>query len=296
MASPRVVVVTRPSDYEALLARHGTHEQARFFLEQRGQEIFELVRQDAMKNAVLDGVSRALPSRIRRASITRADLSRFLFEPDDVVACVGQDGLVANVAKYLSGQLVIGFNADPTHNDGVLVRHAAERASDLVAAALRSQTKVEERTMVEAVTDDGVRLLALNEIFLGHRTHQSARYRLACRDGEERHSSSGIVVSSGTGATGWARSIAISRGTAPPLPTPSESSLVYFVREAFPSIATGTKLVSGAIDAGSPLSIVSEMNEGGTIFGDGIEDDAIDFRWGLAATLRPAVERLRLVV
>jgi hypothetical protein len=32
--------------------------------------------------------------------------------------------------------------------------------------------------MVQAELDDGQRLLALNEIFVGHRTHQSARYRL----------------------------------------------------------------------------------------------------------------------
>jgi NAD kinase len=299
MAAPRVVVVTRPSDYESLLARHGTHEQARFFLESRGQDIADARLGDTLQRSVLESVSRAIPSRLRRAQVTRSDLSRFLFEPDDVVACVGQDGLVANTAKYLSGQLVIGFNPDPSRNDGVLARHAAKRAAELVASALKGSVAVEERTMVEAITDDGVRLVALNEIFAGHRTHQSARYRLRCKEGEERHSSSGVVVSTGTGATGWARSIVQSRQRrqgAPPLPKPADPKLVFFVREAFPSVATGTSLVTGSVDAAEPLSIVSEMNEGGTLFGDGIEDDAVDFRWGLCATIRPAAERLHLVI
>jgi len=298
MAAPRVVVVTRPSDYEALLARHGTHEQARFFLERRGQDINDAKERDAWQRAVLDGVSRAIPSsRVRRSNVTRADLSRFLFEPDDVVVCVGQDGLVANVAKYLSTQHVIGINADPSHNDGVLVRHKAGAAKDLLGAALGGgRLRVEKRTMVEAITDDGVRLVALNEIYAGHRTHQSARYRLRHHDGEERQSSSGVVVSTGTGATGWARSIALGRSQPPSLPKPSDPSLVFFVREAFPSIATGTNLVGGAVDPSFPLTIVSEMNEGGTLFGDGIEDDAVDFRWGLCATIRPAKERLHLVL
>lgn len=298
--APRVVVVTRPSDYEALLARHGTREQARFFLETRGQDIRDAEERDAWQRAVLDGISKAIPQRVRRAHVTRADLSRFYFEPDDVVACVGQDGLVANVAKYLTGQLVIGVNADPTHNDGVLVRHDAKKARTLVGHSLepdRERTmKIEERTMVEAVTDDGLRLVALNEIFAGHRTHQSARYRISHSKSEERQSSSGVVVSTGTGATGWARSIALSRSQAPSLPKPSDHALVFFVREAFPSIATGTSLVTGAVDTNAPLSIVSEMNEGGTLFGDGIEDDALDFRWGLRATIRPARERLRLAL
>ncbi len=56
MAAPRVVVVTRPSDYQALLARHGTHEQARFFLETRGQNIDDAVKRDAEQRAALDAV------------------------------------------------------------------------------------------------------------------------------------------------------------------------------------------------------------------------------------------------
>ncbi len=45
--------------------------------------------------------------------MSRPELNRFLFEPEDVVIAVGQDGLVANVAKYLSGQMVVGVNPLP---------------------------------------------------------------------------------------------------------------------------------------------------------------------------------------
>lgn len=296
MATPRVVVVTRPSDYESLLARHGTHEQARFFLETRGQKIERAVERDAYQRAVLDGVSRVIPPRVRRSNVTRSDLSRFLFEPDDVVVCVGQDGLVANAAKYLSGQPVIGVNADPSQNDGVLVKHTAHHAKALIIAALAGEKlAIESRTMVEAVTDDGVRLLALNEVFIGHRTHQSARYRLRHGDSVEQQSSSGVIVTTGTGATGWARSITRDRVRAVLLPAPADSTLTFLVREAFPSVATGTSLTAGAVTRESPLVVTSEMNEGGTLFGDGIEDDAVDFRWGLSTTIRPAPQHLKLV-
>ena len=43
------------------------------------------------------------------------------------------------------------------------------------------------------------------------------------------------------------------------------------------------------------LEIVSEMNTGGTIFGDGVEDDRIEFCWGCRATLRPSATKLHLV-
>ena len=293
---PRVVVVTRATDYEALLARHGTREQARFFLETRGQEIADVERRHRRFEEVLGEVSRAVPMKWRRSRITRPDLNRFVFEPEDIVTCVGQDGLVANAAKYLSGQLVVGINPDPERNDGVLVPHRASDAAALLAAAAEGRVVVEERTMVEARVDDGQRLLAANEIYLGHRTHQSARYRVRWRGKEERHSSSGVVVATGTGATGWARSIVLGkRGDASKLPRPTDARLAFFVREAFPSIATGTSIMEGAVTIEDKLAVVSEMNEGGTLFGDGIEDDAIDFRWGLCATIGVASERLRLV-
>src|SRR5262249_10257864 len=144
-------------------------------------------------------------------------------------------------------------------------------------------------TMVEVRLDDGQRLLALNEAFLGHRTHQSARYRIRVGGhGEagagERQSSSGVIVSTGTGATGWARSIHRQRAIAGSLlPEPTEPRLVFFVREAFPSKITGAGLDAGSITRGESLEIVSEMNEDGVIFGDGIETDRLDFSWGRTA-------------
>src|SRR5262249_24876521 len=127
--SPRAVVVTRPTEYEALLARHSTREQARFFLEHRGRSLAEVEARHARREAALQTVSSGLPMRWRRSRIDRADLDRFVFGPEDVVVVVGQDGLVANAAKYLTGQPVLGVNPDRDLFDGVLVRHDASAAT-----------------------------------------------------------------------------------------------------------------------------------------------------------------------
>jgi hypothetical protein len=37
------------------------------------------------------------------------------------------------------------------------------------------------------------------------------------------------------------------------------------------------------------------MNDGGVLFGDGIEDDRVEFGWGTRVRVAPAEERLRLV-
>jgi hypothetical protein len=292
---PRIVVVARSTEYTALLARHGTREQARFFLQSRGRSIDEIEARDAAQAGALVAITSAIPADWRRARVERSDLDRFLFEPGDIVVTVGPSGLVANVAKYLDGQPVIGVNPDPARDGALLARHLPTDAGELIRAAGAGRALTDERTMVEAVLDDGQRVLALNEVFLGHRSHQSARYLIRCPGGSEHQSSSGIVVTTGTGATGWGRSISLERHTSLRLPLPDEPRLCFFVREAWPSPTFGVSVTEGVLDAGERLEIVSELDEGGVVFGDGIESDRVDFGWGVQATVRVARERLRLV-
>src|SRR4051812_16094376 len=171
--TPRVVIVSRRSELDELLAQHGTRAAAAFFLRQRGRDLDEVAARHATLQGALTEVGAAIPADWRRGHLDRADLSRFLFGPEDVVVAVGQDGLVANVAKYLDGQPVIGINPEPDRFPGVLVNHAPEALADLCADLAAGRARHQARTMVRAGLDDGQELLALNEIFVGHRTHQS---------------------------------------------------------------------------------------------------------------------------
>lgn len=293
-ATPRAVFVHRETDYEQLLARHATPGQARFFLHTRGQRIEDVERQHLRFHATLRQARASLPENWRQAAVQRDDLDRFLFGPEDVVVVVGQDGLVANVAKYLDGQPVIGINPAPDLYDGVLVRVPLARLTPVMVASAARAAEVERRTMVEAVLDNGERLLSLNEIFVGHRSHQSARYTLEVADTSEYQSSSGMIVASGTGATGWARSIMEATGERVALGA-EERAVAYFVREPFPSVSTGTTLRFGKL-ANNGLSVTSRMNEGGVVFADGIEQDFLGFDWGRKMKLGPSARSLNLVV
>jgi hypothetical protein len=213
-----------------------------------------------------------------------------------VIVAVGQDGLVANVAKYLDGQPVIGINPEPSRNPGVLVPHRPADAGRLLRAVTTGAAAIQERTMVTARLDDGQELVGLNEVYFGHVTHQSARYMLSTMDGKrERHSSSGVVLSTGTGATGWCASIARQRADAPPLPSPEELAICWFVREAWPSPATGVTLTVGRLDAGEHIELTSE-GERLVVFADGLEPDRLELAWGQRATVGVAERRLKLVV
>ncbi|MEU2452012.1 hypothetical protein ABZ605_18295 [Streptomyces sp. NPDC012765] len=295
--APRAVIVHRRTEYEELLARHGTHGQAAFFLSSRGRSIDEVVRRHERTRQALREVAAAVPLTWRNSRVERADLDRFLFAPEDVVVVVGQDGLVANTAKYLRGQPVVGIDTDPGRNPGVLVRHRCADAAALLRAATVAGGRAEELTMVEAVADDTQRLLALNEIYLGSPGHQTARYRLGsdCENGPgEAQASSGVLVGTGTGATGWLRSLWLERGSRAGLPAPCDRRLLWFVREAWPSPTTGTTKVAGELGQGQGLQLTVESDRM-VVFGDGMESDALELTWGQSVRLGIAGTSLHLV-
>ncbi len=282
--APRVVVVTRPSAYRELLDRHGTPGAVEYFLRHRAAaDLDDLRARDAAWTAALAQVQAAVPPGWRTGRADRGELAAFPFAADDVVVSVGPDGLVANVAKYLDAQPVIGVDPD---GPGVLARHRPED----VPAALRGG-EVEERVTVVAELDDGQRMRGLNEVFVGDAGHQSARYLIRTPDGRSEHqSSSGVVVGTGTGATGWCAALA--RGT--PLPAPAEPALCWFVREAWPSPTTGVHLVAGRLapDEHLELTVASDAL---VVFSDGGEADRLTARRGQRVTIGLAPQRLRLV-
>ncbi|WP_430782934.1 hypothetical protein [Actinoplanes sp. G11-F43] len=289
--APRIVIVSRRSELDELLARHGTMGAAAYFLRQRGRDMAEVTARHEALRAALTEVGAAVPADWRRGHVDRADLPRFLFAPEDVVVAVGQDGLVANVAKYLDGQPVIGIDPEPGRNPGVLSRH---RAGSLAARLRSGPQAVQERTMVAARLDDGQELSGLNEVYIGHAGHQSARYVLTTPDGtRERQSSSGLIVGTGTGATGWCASIARDRPGSPPLPAPDDPALCWFVREAWPSPATGVTQTSGLLTEGTELELTSE-SERLVVFADGLESDALELSWGQRVRIGLAPRKLRL--
>lgn len=296
----KVVLVTRRTRYEELVARHHTAAQARFYVEHLGSDFADYEEEHATYQAGLARVRAGLEAHGRYQVIERGFVANYVFGASDVVVTLGQDGLVANTLKYLDGQPLVGLNPDPARWDGVLARHAVGAFAELLPAVLADAVAVKPVTMAEAVLPDGQVMHAVNDLFIGPRSHISARYEIELGARREVQSSSGLIVSTGLGSTGWMRSVVTGavgvvqglgrqrvKGSfeAKPWDWPA---LAFAVREPFPSRATGAGLVYGQVPAGDTLVVTSRMAEQGVIFSDGIEADHLDFNAGTRAEIRVA--------
>jgi NAD kinase len=304
----RILLVHRRTRLEELVARHNTVEQARFAVERLEGDFGDYVKEDARYREALTRAEAALKSLGRVQRLERDFLPNYLFGRDDLVVVVGQDGLVANTLKYLDGQSVLALNPDPTRYEGVLLPFALADLPRVAAEALAGRRPASEITMVEARLNDGQRLQAVNDLFLGPRRHTTASYVLAFGDYRDLQMSSGLIVATGLGSTGWLRSILegavfLAAAAGRRFDTAELTAdlrwesrfLLFAVREPYAGGAGTAGPVFGRIDAQTPLRLESRMAEEGVIFSDGMLDDAVPFNAGAQVEIGLAARCGRLL-
>jgi len=309
LTETKIILVVRATRLADLKAKFATKTQARFYVSRLGGDFDDYEREDTAYQQAIAQARQTLGELGRVQLVQRAFLPNFVFGEQDIVVVLGQDGLVANTLKYLNGQPLVGVNPDPKRWDGQLLPFQVPDLEAVMREVLRSGRKTREVTMAEAALNTGLVLCAVNDLFIGVKSHGSARYRIALGNAAENHSSSGVIVSTGLGSTGWFKSlmagaagVAVAAGRAQAAQAqdpqfPWESDHLYFtVREPFPSRNTGTTLVFGKVTPQQPLVIESMMAENGVIFSDGIEHDFIEFNSGTKATISISKRKGRLVV
>jgi len=307
-ADIKIVLVVRPTRLDELIARFNTAQQAQFYIEHLGADFGDYLIEHRRYGEALTKAETVLHELGRVQRLDRRYLANFLFGAQDIVVVLGQDGLVANTLKYLDGQPVIGVNPDPARWDGVLLPFTTDELQRIVPEVVQQRRPIRAVTMATVVLNDGQTLHAVNDFFIGQRSHVSARYTIAIAGREERQSSSGVIVSTGLGSTGWLRSIYAGwHATARTLlhdagddagdgSFPWDADyLHYFVREPYPSRITAAGIVIGRIARDERLVMVSQMPENGVIFSDGIEADHLDFNSGAEARIGVAAKQGLLV-
>jgi NAD kinase len=304
----KIVLVTRKTRLEDLIARYLTAAQARFYVEHLGADFSDYEREHDVYREQQHLTLQVLEQWGRYQAIERSFLPNFIFAPSDIVVALGQDGVVANTMKYLDGHPLIGLNPDPKRHDGILLPFAPRDLAKLLPEVAAEKRASQPVTMARARLTDGQVLHAVNDLFIGARTHISAIYEIASGDTRERQSSSGLIVSTGLGSTAWFKSIvtgsvaiagAFGQRSDPAayeaLPWDARE-LRFAVREPFPSRHSQTNLICGRLTSSEALRVRSLMPENGVIFSDGIETDRLDFNAGTEVEIGIAERQGRLIV
>lgn len=304
MSFEYAIIVKNKTRLEALIERFNTKAQAKFYIERLGGNFDDYESEHETFQASLNSLQTQLSKVVKNKTVERIYLPSFIFSEKNLIVVIGQDGLVANTAKYSKGCPIIAVNPDKQRYDGVLLPFNISNFIAGVENVLSSKYQSKTMRFAEATLNDGQRLLAFNDLFIGASSHISARYKLSFNQNTEEQSSSGLIISTPAGSTGWMSSIfnmaygvtsMFEPNLKPKKPKLADNELLFAVREPFQSIRTQTGITIGILNQQNKLTVESLMPTSGIIFSDGIETDFLKFNSGSIATIGIAPETARLV-
>jgi len=316
MSVEYAIIVKNKTRLEALIDRFNTKAQAKFYIERSGGNFEDYQAEHDAFHRSLDTVLAKLSKVIKYKIVERIYVPAFIFTENHLIVVIGQDGLVANTAKYSEGAPIVAVNPDKNRYDGILLPFDTSNFIGAVESVIENQHKFRSVTFAEAKLNDGQRLLGFNDLFIGASSHVSARYRITYQNQTEEHSSSGLIVSTPAGSTGWLSSVFnMTMGIGKLLfdlpfdpnrqnsnerqsrqPSLSQNQLFFAVREPFKSVKTQTNIVAGFINPKTELTLESFMPSNGVIFSDGMESDFLAFNSGAIVRIGIAEETATLVL
>lgn len=305
MSIEYAIIVKNKTRLEALIERFNTKAQAKFYIENLGGNFDDYEREHQTFHESLNTLQRQLSTVVKYKIIERVFIPSFIFSAKQMVIVIGQDGLVANTAKYAGGIPIVAVNPDEERYDGVLLPFNSSNFITGVEQVLIDKYHAKIVRFAEAKLNDGQRLLAFNDLFIGAASHVSARYKISYKNSTEEQSSSGLIVSTPAGSTGWLSSVfnmaygvtnLFEKNLKPKKPRLKDDELLFAVREPFQSIRTQIGITAGIIKQPQSITIESLMPANGIIFSDGVEADFLKFNSGAIATISLAAETAKLVV
>ena len=298
------IIVKNKTRLESLIERFNTKSQAKFYIERLGGNFEDYeVEHETFQNSLIS-LQTQLSRLIKNKTVERVYLPSFIFSEKNLIVVIGQDGLVANTAKYSKNCPIIAVNPDQDRYDGILLPFDTSDFIQGVEDVVTNRYNAKTVRFAEAKMNDGQRLLAFNDLFIGVSSHVSARYKISYNNQVEEQLSSGLIISTQAGSTGWLSSVfnmaygvtgLFEKKQTPKRPKLKDNELLFAVREPFQSVRTQIGITAGVIKNQQKLRIESLMPANGVIFSDGIETDFLKFNSGAIATIGIAKETAKLV-
>jgi NAD kinase len=191
----------------------------------------------------------------------------------DLVITFGGDGTFVKVGNLIKDSFILGINSNPNFSEGALTNFCI-KSIDALNEILEGKFSIFKRTRAKIVLNGKeIDEKAINEVYIGSLSQfHSSRYKIKFNGKEEEQRSSGIIVSTGTGSTGWYKSA----GGKPF--NPEEEKLSFIVREPYiGNRLFKPKILSGDISKEERIIVESLRDFGGVL---AINDSIFDFNKG----------------
>jgi len=163
-----------------------------------------------IQRKTIDSVLTALTKNgITHKEIHRADLAKEVLSAYDIIVSVGGDGTLLEVSHYVTSTPILGVNSDPQRSVGFFTTATGETIEESIAN-LDTLPKTKLSRLQVTRNDETLPQLVLNDLLICHANPAGInRYTLTVdgkaflRDGTETLRSSGVIISTAAGSTGW---------------------------------------------------------------------------------------------
>ncbi|MDX1961239.1 MAG: NAD+ kinase [Leptospiraceae bacterium] len=229
--------------------------------------------------------------------IFRDELDKLNLQDFDLVIALGGDNHFTYVAHYTKGTKILGCNSDTKTSLGALLAFDPNSLEQVVKDDFK-ETKIEEWSLISARIEypNGGYLetvSSVNEVSVRNASPDLTSRYIICKDDErEEQKSSGLLLYTGAGSTGWLTAcLGNTKSSLGEFPKNANEFRV-FTRELSRKARKNYKLTNFvALDS---ISIISEMNGGISI--DCLPERIYPFPPGAIATFYLSPQKLRVVV
>jgi NAD kinase len=209
--------------------------------------------------------------RINYTAVNRKKMHPKHFRGKDVVITIGGDGTFLKTSHHVTDALMLGVCSNANKNVGYLLRSSRLTFEDSLRKILNNEFKVAERVRLETTINGKKTKYALNDVFIGsRRAYHTARYNLRIGGKEEFQMSSGIIISTATGSTGWIKSAG---GIEMPL---HSGKFQYYVRDPYSCKFSRPRLLKGILSSKENITVKSLIYEGVVAIDSSKADYSID--------------------
>ena len=201
----RVILISERTRLATEIAKEGGEEAVRRNYE-KGVFDSDLLHPDRLYKAELLQVRQCISSQgFSLVDCLRHEAQSFVFRDDDIVIILGDDGAFVNIAKLLKSQKVVTIRTETKHC-GRLMKFTVESFKKSATSLLSGGSQCIKVSIAKAETSSGHTLEAVSDFFVGRADLRSSRYAVLLGVNAFSQISSGVIVSTGTGSTGWEKS------------------------------------------------------------------------------------------